>query len=113
MLRISIALLACIMCLQLFGQTYTMSNATINTCSGTFYDSGGSGGNYMDNQNLTMTFCSSTPGANILIYLVYPSNIVQVFNRWGNKIYESNDGTYNQNPWDGRYNGEVLPVGSY
>ena len=47
------------------------------------------------------------------IDLVYPSNIVQVFNRWGNKIYESNQGAYNQRPWDGTYEGEALPVGSY
>jgi len=48
--------------LPLFSQTYNMPGGTINTCSGTFYDTGGSGGNYSDNQNITTTFCSSTPG---------------------------------------------------
>ena len=48
---------------------------------------------------------------------VYPDNHVRVYNRWGNLIFEhfSNDGAnpYNDNRWDGTYNGENLPVGSY
>ncbi|MBX7242026.1 MAG: HYR domain-containing protein [Bacteroidia bacterium] len=47
-----------------WSQTYTMSNTTVNTCSGTFYDPGGTG-NYGNSQNFTMTFCSSTPGQQI------------------------------------------------
>lgn len=43
-------------------QNYNMSTSTVNTCAGNFYDSGGNGGNYGNSQNLTMTFCSSTPG---------------------------------------------------
>ena len=46
-------------------QNYSMSNSNVSTCSGNFYDSGGAGGDYTNNQNLTMTFCSSTPGAQI------------------------------------------------
>ena len=46
-------------------QTYLMSNSTISTCSGTFYDTGGNGGNYLDYETYTMTFCSSTPGLQI------------------------------------------------
>ena len=46
-------------------QTYSLGTAsapaggTITTCSGTFYDSGGASTNYTDNQNYTVTFCSS------------------------------------------------------
>ena len=36
-----------------------------------------------------------------------------IYNRWGNKIYESNQGAYNSMPWDGTYNGEELPVATY
>ncbi len=35
---------------------YLMSNETVTTCVGLFYDSGGPGGQYSDNENYTMTF---------------------------------------------------------
>ena len=38
-------------------QTYNMSNSSVTACSGTFYDPGGTG-NYGNNVNVTMTFCS-------------------------------------------------------
>lgn len=43
----------------------------------------------------------------------YPNNVVKIYNRLGNLIYESNEGDYENNEWDGTYNDELLPVGSY
>ncbi|MEN9302835.1 MAG: hypothetical protein RL264_1264 [Bacteroidota bacterium] len=50
-----------------FGQNYNMANGNISTCSGNFFDSGGSGNNYNNNQNFTYTICPSTPGARISV----------------------------------------------
>ena len=47
--------------LGLSAQTYNMSNAPVNTCTGTFLDSGGTG-NYGNSQNFTKTFCPTIPG---------------------------------------------------
>jgi gliding motility-associated-like protein len=50
-----------------------------------------------------------------IIYLddVYSENQVSVYNRWGEKVYESEKGHYANKPWDGTFNGSLLPVGSY
>jgi len=44
---------------------------------------------------------------------IYPNNIVSVYNRLGNKVYESDQGAYSVRPWGGKYNGITLPVASY
>ncbi len=41
---------------------------------------------------------------------LYPECHVIIFNRWGNVVYES---TGYSRPWDGTYNGEDLPMGTY
>ncbi|WP_262502561.1 Ig-like domain-containing protein [Pontibacter flavimaris] len=43
-------------------------------------------------------------------YENYPDMRVEVFNRWGNKIFSSKG--YGA-PWDGTYNGKELPVATY
>jgi gliding motility-associated-like protein len=46
----------------------------------------------------------------------YPNAIVRIYNRWGSLIFEHNSfsaGNYNDNAWDGTYQGKALPVGSY
>lgn len=45
-----------------FSQDVIMQNGTINTCSGTFYDSGGPSNNYSDNESLVFTICPETIG---------------------------------------------------
>ncbi len=41
---------------------FNMTNGTIATCTGDFYDSGGPTANYDDGQDFTMTFTPATPG---------------------------------------------------
>lgn len=40
----------------------------------------------------------------------YPSTTVQIYNRWGELLYESRGYT---DPWDGTYEGDPLPIGTY
>jgi gliding motility-associated-like protein len=47
------------------------------------------------------------------IDVIYPQNVVRVFNRWGNLVFESPQGDYNNNRWNGTFKGELLPVGSF
>jgi PKD repeat protein len=82
---------------------FNMSNDTITTCSGNFYDSGGQEGNYQNFENFTMTFFPATPGMMILV----------IFNDFSTeagydflKIY---DGTDINAPLLGSYNGENGP----
>jgi len=41
---------------------YLMSNGTITSCTGLFYDSGGASGSYQNSENYTMTFYPATTG---------------------------------------------------
>lgn len=61
MKNILLILGAALMCFNANSQTYTAAGGTTtyNTCSGTFYDSGGSGGNYGNNENSITTFCAT------------------------------------------------------
>ncbi|HPS61453.1 MAG TPA: C25 family cysteine peptidase [Bacteroidales bacterium] len=42
---------------------FNMSNGTVTTCTGDFYDTGGSSGVYSNNEVYVMTFYPATPGA--------------------------------------------------
>jgi gliding motility-associated-like protein len=41
----------------------------------------------------------------------FPKIVVEVYNRWGELLFKSAPGY--PSPWDGKYNGQDLPVGSY
>lgn len=41
---------------------------------------------------------------------IYPDCEVIIYNRWGSVVFQSNG---YQVPWDGTYNGEALPMGTY
>lgn len=40
-------------------QTYLITNGTVTTCSGSFFDTGGPSGNYSNNQYFTFTICAT------------------------------------------------------
>ncbi len=42
----------------------------------------------------------------------YHQAVVTVYDRWGNIVFQSN-GSGNYEPWDGKYNGNRLPMDSY
>lgn len=67
MKKIIIAFVFSLITQFLLAQNYNMTNGTITTCGGTFYDSGGSSGNYSSNENYTLTFCPSVPNAKMTI----------------------------------------------
>ncbi len=57
------------------------------------------------------TWDISTYNDNIDLASLYPDLLVKVYNRWGQKLWESEPGY--PEPWDGRSNGVKLPIDSY
>lgn len=49
------------------GQTFLMNGTPIASCSGTFFDSGGSANNYSNNQNLNATICPDGAGGSHIL----------------------------------------------
>ena len=42
----------------------------------------------------------------------FPKHNIKIYDQWGALLYE-NTGSYNQNPWDGTYDGEDMPFAAY
>lgn len=66
-LRSTLLLSFACMGLILQAQTYNMTNTVVTTCSGIFYDDGGSSLNYGNSMNLTQTFTAPTPDYRIRV----------------------------------------------
>ena len=79
------------------------ATTTYSTCSGTFYDSGGSGNNYTNNQNRTVTFCSSPAGQTISLTF----SQFNIENNW-DYMYIYN-GPNTASPLLGTYTGTTSP----
>ena len=71
-----------------------------------------------DPDNCSLTVANAmTPngdGANDVFFIqnieTFPKNQLTIFNRWGNKVFETRGYT---NDWDGTFNGKPLPVATY
>jgi uncharacterized protein (TIGR02145 family) len=83
--------------------SYYMSNDTVITCSGNFYDSGGPEGNYLDNENFTMTFYPASPGAVIM------AGFTAFSTEPGYDSLYIYDGPETESPLIGAYNGTNGP----
>lgn len=69
---------------------YTQTNATITTCTGTYYDAGGLNANYANSENSTMTFIPATTGNAMQVVF----NSFQIENNFDFlKIYDGLDAT--------------------
>ena len=80
-----------------------MTNGTVTTCTGNFYDSGGPSGNYANNENFTETFYPSTAGSMIRFTF-------NTFNTESGYDYlRIYNGTTTAAPLIGTYNGTTGP----
>jgi gliding motility-associated-like protein len=60
-------------------------------------------------------FSPNSDGSND-VFAIFTDNVsvkqfnLKIFNRWGEKVFESND---HKQGWDGYYNGLLAPAGNY
>ncbi|MCB0648003.1 MAG: CUB domain-containing protein [Saprospiraceae bacterium] len=92
--------------LKLSGQNYNMNNTSVTTTTGNFYDSGGSGSNYGNNQNFTKTFC--TGNANSIAFN-FSSFSLQSSSGCGSDRLVIYDGPNTSSPLIGTYCGTTSP----
>ena len=85
-------------------QTYNMNNTPVTTCSGTFYDSGGSAGDYSNSESFTKTFTPSVAGN--MLRFVFNSFQTESVTFDYLSIY---DGPTTGSPLIGTYGGSTSP----
>ena len=92
-------------------EAYYMQNGTFETCSALFYDSGGSSSNYSNNEDYTMTFTPSSPGAKITVNFL-SFDVENAGGWWGSTLRDYlsiYDGTSSSATLIGQYYGTDLP----
>ena len=107
MKKLLIIIILLVFSVYINAQVYNIAsynNQTVNTCSGTFYDSGGQNGNYQANEVYTITFCPATTGG--FIQLDFTSWQVSV----GDQL-EIFDGPSTASASYGFLNTTISPVG--
>jgi len=82
---------------------FNMTNGSVTTCTGDFYDSGGPAGAYQNNENFTETFYPSTPGS--LIRFTFTSFTTES----GYDFLKIYDGINTSAPVIGTYDGTTSP----
>ncbi|MCX6303631.1 MAG: PKD domain-containing protein [Bacteroidetes bacterium] len=82
---------------------FNITNGSITTCTGDFYDTGGSTGVYMDNEVITETFYPSTPGAMLRF------NFTSFVTESGYDTLTIYNGINSSAPLIGKYHGSLSP----
>lgn len=97
---------------QLDAQTYLLNsasnNTTVSTCGGSFFDSGGGAGNYSNNENYTISFCSNASTCIVATFTAFRTQS-------GNDILTVYDGPNNTYPllgtfWEVPFLRHLLPA---
>lgn len=92
--------------IEVHSQDYNMSNTSVTTTSGNFYDSGGNSSSYGNNQNFTKTFC--TGNANSIAF-DFTSFSLQSSTNCANDRLVIYDGPNTSSPLIGTYCGTTAP----
>ena len=88
--------------LGVFSQSYNNPGGTINTCSGTFYDTGGASGDYSDYEWVITTICSNAGNCIVVDFTSF-----NVENGWDDMIIY--DGPSTASTVIGTYTGTNSP----
>uniref|UniRef100_UPI0026339E10 PKD domain-containing protein n=1 Tax=uncultured Psychroserpens sp. TaxID=255436 RepID=UPI0026339E10 len=106
MKKILLLLIVLFLSYSVSAQDVIMQNGTVTACSGVFYDSGGSGGNYGSDEALVLTICPENPGQLVQIDFTAFNTQLNV------DVITIYNGDSTAAPVYGTYSGAALPPSS-